>query len=159
MKLRNFFSSLLAGFGATTVHVALMAIKHRAGILPDFEPYEDLQRLLSSMTARSLESPFSWLLPYINGALILGFVFGKLFIHLPGRTAIAKGGAFGFATWLVMGLGFLPLAGRGVFARELGLGGWPAALMFVMLMIYAIVMSLLYAWLTAPPRTKAEGHR
>jgi len=156
--VRNFSSSLLAGFGATTVHIALMTIKHRAGILPDFEPYEDLQRLLSSMTARPLEFPFSWLLTYINGALILGFVFGKLFIHLPGRTAIAKGGAFGFAAWLVMGLGLLPLAGRGVFARELGLGGLPAALMFAMLMIYAIVMSLLYAWLTAPPRAKAEGH-
>jgi hypothetical protein len=158
MKLRNFISSLLAGFGATTVHIALMTIKHRAGILPDFEPYEDLQRLLSSMTALSIEAPFSWLLPFINGALILGFVFGKLFIHLPGRTAITKGGAFGFMAWLVMGFGLLPLAGRGIFARELGLGGLPAALMFAMLMIYAIVMSLLYAWLSAPPRTKAEVH-
>ena len=59
MKLRNFISSLVAGIGATTVHIALMTIKHRAGILPDFEPYEDLQRLLSSMTALSLEAPTS----------------------------------------------------------------------------------------------------
>jgi hypothetical protein len=157
MKLRNFISSLLAGFGATSVHIVLMTIKHRAGILPEFEPYEDLQRLLSSITAWSLESPFSWLLPYINGALILGFVFGKLFIHIPGRTAIAKGAAFGFAAWLVMGLGLLPLAGRGVFAYELGLGAMPAAVTFAMLMMYAIVMSMLYAWLTAPPRTNAKG--
>jgi hypothetical protein len=33
----------------------------------------------------------------------------------------------------------------------------PAALMFAMLTSYAIVMSLLYAWLTTPPRAKAEG--
>lgn len=33
MKLRNFISSLLEGFGATSVHIALMAIKHRLGIL------------------------------------------------------------------------------------------------------------------------------
>jgi hypothetical protein len=153
MKLRNFISSLAAGFGATIVHIVLMTIKHRAGILPDFEPYEDLQRLLSSATSLPLEAPYSWLLPFINGALILGFVFGKLFVHLPGRTAIAKGAAFGLAAWLVMGLGLFPLAGRGVFAFGLGLGGLPAALMFAMLMLYAIVMSLLYAWLTAPPRT------
>jgi hypothetical protein len=152
VKLRNFISSLLAGLGATTVHIALMSIKHRAGILPDFEPYEDLQRLLSSMTTLSLDAPFSWLLPLINGAVILGFVFGRLFVHLPGRTAIAKGAVFGFAAWLVMGLGLLPLAGRGVFAHELGHGGWPAALMLVMLMMYAIVMSLLYAWLSSSPR-------
>ena len=153
MKLGNFISSLLAGLGATSVHVVLMTIKHRAGILPDFEPYEDLQRLLSSVTSLSLAPPFSWLLPFVNGALILGFVFGRLFIHLPGRTAFAKGAAFGFVAWLVTGLGLLPLAGRGVFALEIGLGGLPAALMFAMLMPYAIVMSLLYAWLTVPPRT------
>jgi hypothetical protein len=155
MKLRNFISSLLAGFGATSVHVALMAIKHRFGILPNFEPYEDLQRLLSSITSLSFEAPLSWLLPLINGALILGFVFGRLFIHLPGRTALAKGAAFGLAAWLALGLGLLPLAGRGVFALELGLG--PAALMLAMLMMYSIVMSLLYAWLTTPLRTKAQG--
>jgi hypothetical protein len=157
MKLRNFISSLLAGFGATTVHMVLMSIKHRVGILPEFEPYEDLQRLLSSVTALPLNTPFAWLLPYINGALVLGFVFGRLFVHLPGRTAIAKGGAFGFAAWLMMGLGLLPLAGRGIFALDLGLGGLPAALMLAMLMMYAIVMSMLYAWLTTPTGAKAEG--
>jgi hypothetical protein len=149
VKLRNFLFSLLAGFGATTVHIALMAIKHRAGILPTFEPYDDLQRLLSSLTNLSFDSPLSWLLPYVNGALILGFVFGKLFAYLPGRTPIAKAAAFGLVAWLIMGLGLLPLAGRGIFARELGLGVLPALLMLAMLMTYAIVMSLLYASLTA----------
>ena len=159
MKLRNYLSSLLAGFGATLVHITLMTIKDRAGILPEFEPYEDLQRMLFSVAPLSLEPPYSWLLPYINGALILGFVFGKLYMHLPGRTAIAKGSAFGFAAWLVIGLGLLPLAGRGVFGYELGRGVLPAALTFAMLMMYAIVMSMLYASLTAPPRMKAESPR
>jgi hypothetical protein len=158
MKLRSFISSLVAGFGATAVHVVLMNIKHRAGILPNFEPYEDLQRLLASSTKLTLDGPFSWLLPLINGAVILGFVFGRLFIHLPGRTAVVKGAAFGFAAWLLMGLGLLPLAGRGVFGYELGLGGLPAALMLVMLMMYAIVMSLIYARLSAPPCRKGEVH-
>ena len=157
MKLPNFISSLLAGFGATSVHIALMAIKHRFGVLPDFEPYEDLQRLLSSITSLSFEAPLSWLLPFINGALVLGFVFGRLFVHLPGRTAIAKGAAFGLAAWLVMGLSLFPLAGRGAFALDLGLGALPAALMLAMLMMYSIVMSLLYAWLTTPLHTQTQG--
>ena len=148
VKLRNLASSFLAGTGATLVHVALMTIKHRAGILPGFEPYDDLQRLLSSLTGWSLDPPWSLLLPYVNGALVLGFVFGRLFARLPGRTAIAKGAAFGFVAWLVMSLGFFPLTGRGVFAWKLGLGAWPAALSFAMLMLYAIIMSLLYAGLT-----------
>jgi len=154
-KLRNLASSLLAGAGATLVHAALMAVKHRAGILPGFEPYDDVQRFLASVTDWSLEPPWSWLLPYINGALLFGFVFGRLFVHLPGRTAIAKGTAFGFAAWLAMGFGFFPLAGRGVFAWKLGLGALPAALSFAMLMLYAIVMSLLYARLTGRNAGKA----
>jgi hypothetical protein len=148
MLLRNLASSLLAGAGATLVHAALMAVKHRAGILPAFEPYDGVQRLLASVTGWSLEPPWSWLLPYVNGALVLGFVFGRLFVHLPGRTAAAKGVVFGVAAWLAMGFGFFPLAGRGIFAWKLGLGALPAALSFAMLLLYAIVMSLLYARLT-----------
>ena len=159
MKLRNVVSSLVAGFGATAVHVILMNIKHRAAILPNFEPYEDVQRLLASVTTLTLDAPFSWLVPLINGAVILGFVFGRLFKDLPGHTASVKGAVFGFAAWLVMGLGLLPLAGRGIFGYYLGLGVLPAALMLVMLLMYAVVMSLLYAWLSAPPHTNGEVHQ
>ncbi|HTO49596.1 MAG TPA: hypothetical protein VML91_18310 [Burkholderiales bacterium] len=56
-----------------------------------------------------------------------------------------------------MGFAVLPLAGHGIFARELGLGGLPATLMLAMLMIYAIVMSLLYTWLTTSSRAQGRG--
>jgi hypothetical protein len=107
--------------------MALMTIKHRAGVLPGFEPYNDPQRLLSSMTALTLDAPLSWLTPFINGALILDFVFGRLFAHLPCRSALAKGGVL------------------------------PPPPMLAMLMIYAMVMSRLCAWLPVPPDTKADG--
>ena len=150
MKLRNLIFSLLAGLGATSVHVALMEIKHRAEILPAFEPYDGLHRLLLPLMPQGMEPPLSWLIPDINGALILGFVFGQLFIYLPGHSAVVKGAVFGFTAWLVLGLGLLPLTGGGLFGSGLGLGAWPALLMFMMLTIYSIVMSLLYAWLTTP---------
>ena len=157
MKLRNSLFSLLAGFGASMVHIVLMEIKHRSGILPQFEPYADLQRLLSSMTAHAFEPPLSWLFPYINGALLLGFVFGQLFVYLPGRTAVVKGAVFGLFAWLVLGFGLLPLSGSGIFARGLGLGVFPAVLMLAMLMIYAVVMSLLYAWRTTRAAAQCRG--
>jgi hypothetical protein len=144
--MRRLFFSLLAGFGATSVHLILMALKRSAGILPEFDPYEDLQRLLSAATAGGFQPP-SWLLAYLNGALILGFAFGRLFAYLPGRTALARGAVFGLAAWLCLGFGLLPLAGRGLFAVNLNLGAWPALLMLAMLMIYSITMSLLYHWL------------
>ena len=68
--------------------------------------------------------------------MILGFLFERLYDRLPGAGAIAKGG---------------------VFALALGLGLQPAALMFAMLMSYAIVMSLLYAWLTVPARQTSQA--
>ena len=133
-----------------------LEIKHRAGILPGFEPYESLHALLAPLAFGNLSPPLSWLIPDINGALILGFVFGRLFTHLPGRSAAAKGAGFGFAAWLVLGLGLLPLLGQGLFGSKLGLGGLPALLMFVMLMIYCVVMSQLYSWLTTSPRLRGS---
>ena len=139
---------MLAGAGATSVHLALMALKASAGILPAFDPYADLQRLLFGATAGTFQPP-SWVLAYVNGGLILGLLFGRLVVYLPGRTPLARGAAFGLIGWLGMGLGLLPLAGRGLFGVRLELGAWPAALMLAMLLIYSITMSVLYDWLTA----------
>ena len=139
---------MLAGAGATSVHLALMALKRTAGILPTFDPYADLQRLLFGATAGALQPP-SWLLAYVNGGLVLGVLFGRMVAYLPGRTPVSRGAAFALAGWLAMGFGLLPLAGRGIFGVHLELGPWPAALMLAMLLVYAITMSLLYEWLTA----------
>lgn len=138
---------MLAGLGASTVHLVLMELKHRAGILPAFDPYADLQRMLSSFSSLASEAPWSWLLPYVNGSMLLGFLFGQSFLYLPGRTAWARGSVFGLLAWLVLGLGLLPLAGSGMFARNLGLGIMPALLMLGMLSIYGVALSLLYGWL------------
>lgn len=63
---------------------------------------------------------------------------------------------FGLVAWLATGLCLLPLADRGLFALKLGLGALPAALMFVMIMTYAIVMSLLYVRRLAASGTKTK---
>lgn len=150
VKLRNTILSLIAGLGASSVHIVLMEVKQRSGILPQFDPYADLQRVLSSFSSHAFETPLSWLLPYINGAMLLGFLFGQSFSYLPGRTALRKGAVFGFLAWLLLGLVLLPFSGSGVFAHRLGLGVMPALLMLVMLLTYAIVVSLIYQRLTAP---------
>ena len=141
---------MLAGMGATTVHLGLMALKKSFGLLPTFEPYEDLQRLLQTATAGALQVP-GWLLAYLNGAVILGFIFGKVFPYLPAGGWLHRGVAFGFLAWLCMGLGFLPANGRGFFGLALGLGAGPAALMLGMLTIYAISMSFFYEVLASRP--------
>jgi hypothetical protein len=139
--------SMMAGLGASTVHLVLMELKIRTGLLPTFDPYADLQRLLSSLSPLTLTAPWSWFLPYVNGSMLLGVVFGQLFAHLPGRSAWIKGCGFGVLAWLLLGMGLFPLAGIGIFAHRLQLGVMPALLMLAMLTTYAIIVSVLYGWL------------
>jgi hypothetical protein len=145
MKLRRIFMSLIAGLGASTVHLALMELKVRTGLLPTFDPYTDLQRLLASLLPLAPQTPGAWLLPTLNGSMLLGFLFGQLFPYLPGRSAWIKGGVFGIFSWLLLGLVLLPWAGIGIFAARLDLGVKPALLMLAMLSTYAITVSVLYS--------------
>jgi len=148
MKLRNVFLSLFAGLGASSIHLVLMELKHRTGILPEFDPYSDLQRMLSSVASPAIDTSLVWLLTYINGAMLLGFLFGQIFPYLPSKNVFIKGTMFGVFSWLLLGLGFLPLVGSGPFAYSLELGAMPAILMLAMLMVYSVAVSLLYDKLT-----------
>jgi hypothetical protein len=145
---RKVLFSLLAGLGASSIHLVLMELKHRTGILPEFDPYSDLQRMLSSVASPAIDTSWVWLLTYINGAMLLGFLFGQIFPYLPSKNVFIKGTMFGVFSWLLLGLVFLPLIGSGPFAYALGLGAMPALLMLAMLMVYSIAVSLLYAKLT-----------
>jgi hypothetical protein len=156
MKFRRILMSMLAGLGASSVHLALMEMKLRTGILPTFDPYTDLQRLLSSLSPDALAAPWSWLLPSLNGSMLLGLLFGQLFPYLPGRSAWVKGCVLGVLSWMLLGLGLLPLAGAGVFANKLALGAMPALLMLSMLTTYAIAVSVLYQWLIHPARKRHD---
>ena len=144
--LRN---SLVAGLCGSAVHSALMAIRNSVGFIPEFQPYDDLQRVLNSIIGSARISGAAWVIPFITGALLVGFVFGKIYLHLPGNNFIRKGLFFGIVAWLAMGLGFFPLVGHGVFAVDLKLGIKPAALMFGMLLTYSLTMSFVYDRLSA----------
>jgi hypothetical protein len=144
-SLKQLVSSLLAGFIATLVHISLMEIKHRLGVLPSFEPQVYFQEIFSPLFALSGSSPLWKYLPDINGGLLLGFLFGRLFIYLPGSRFTSKGMIFGLGAWLLLGLVVFPLGGLGVFAYAAGLGYLPAFLMLMMLMIYSVTMSFVYS--------------
>ncbi len=145
-KLRN---SLIAGLCGSLVHWALMAVRNFFGIVPEFQPYDDVQRVLNFAVGGIRIGGVEWAIPFISGALFVGFVFGKVYRQLPGSNFIDKGIFFGVFAWLAMGLGFFPLIGDGVFAVGLGLGVKPAMLMFVMLFTYSLTMSAVYDRLNA----------
>ena len=131
-----------------------MILKSRAGLLPSFQPYDDLQRLLGDLVGGSVGPAAPWILSFANGSLVLGFLFGRTYRLLPGRSGAVKGLVFGLIGWILMGLVFFPLLGRGLFATQAGLGLLPAAFSLVMVLTYSIVMGIAYSIL-CPTREPA----
>ena len=144
-QVRN---SMLAGLIGSVVHSTLMTIRDFVGVIPKFQPYDDMQRILHTVVGGEF-SGATWIIPFITGALFVGFLFGRIYRYLPGNDYIGKGVFFGILVWLTMGLVFFPLVGHGIFAAGLGLGIKPAMLMFGMLLTYSLTMSVVYDRLSA----------
>lgn len=136
--------SLFAGFCGAAAHSALMAFKSWSGLLPAFQPYASLQATLARAIGAEVHPTTVWLISFFSGATVLGFLFGRVYRVLPGRTAWAKGIIFGLFGWVVMGLAFFPAIGLGVFAANAGLGAAPALFALAMVLTYGIAMGLAY---------------
>jgi hypothetical protein len=128
----------------TIVHFAFMYLRSRLGLLPSFQPYQSFQAALSHWVGTNVPATVPWLLSFLNGMTILGFLFGRLNRLLPGRTGLSKGLSFGLIGWLFMGLIFFPLIGLGPFAVGARLGIAPAIMSLGMVLTYSIVLGAVY---------------
>jgi hypothetical protein len=124
-----------------------MYLKSRTGLLPPFQPYDSLQIALSHMVGSEVHPMVPWVLSFLNGSTIVGFIFGRSYRRLPGNNGAAKGLIFGVLGWAIMGLLFFPLLGLGFFATQIGLGLSPALFSLAMLLAYSVVMGIVYATL------------
>jgi hypothetical protein len=144
LRLRN---AILAGLCGMAAQSVLMGGRHWLGILPAFQPYDDLQRLLAEAVGDSLAPTLSWLLPMASGAVVWSSIFAWAYDVIPARTATGKGLVVTILAWLMTGLVILPALGHGVFAIRAGASGWPALMMLGMLAAYCLTLSLVYGWL------------
>jgi hypothetical protein len=138
------WKSVVAGLAGTIVHFAFMYLRSRLGLLPSFQPYPAFQTALSSWVGTDVPPMVPWLLSFLNGMTILGFLFARLKRLLPGRTGVSKGLSFGLIGWLFMGLIFFPLIGLGPFAVGVELGIAPAMMSLGMVLTYSIVLGTVY---------------
>ena len=143
--------SMTAGACGSVAHSGLMLMKSSVGFLPAFHPYEDLQRMLSELVGAAVPHFVPWALSFLNGSLVLGLLFGRLYQMLPGHSGAAKGIVFGAVGWIVMGVLLFPMLGQGLFATQLGLGLRPALFSLLMLLTYSIIMGMAYSALTIRP--------
>ena len=122
-----------------------MFLKSWQGWLPAFHPYEDLQHAIGEWAGSSVPAAVPWALSFLNGSLVLGLLFGRLYQMLPGHSGAAKGIVFGAVGWIVMGVLLFPMLGQGLFATQLGLGLRPALFSLLMLLTYSIIMGMAYS--------------
>jgi hypothetical protein len=139
------WKSLAAGLCGSAAHSGLMFLKSWMGWLPSFHPYEDIQQALSGLVGGPVSPAIPWALSFLNGAVVLGILFGRLYRLLPGSSGAAKGFVFGVFGWIAMGLLLFPMLGEGLFATGAGLGARPALFSLAMLLAYSIIMGIAYS--------------
>jgi hypothetical protein len=138
------FKAAIAGLSGSIAHSLLMYLKFEAGLLPSFQPYDNLQKTLSGLTGTAVHPVVPWIISFLNGSTIVGFIFGFAYRWLPGRTGAIKGLIYGVLGWAIMGLIFFPLIGLGLFAFGAELSIFPALFSLAMLLTYSIVMGTVY---------------
>jgi len=146
------WKSVIAGLCGTIVHFLFMYVKARTGLLPAFQPYHSFQVALGNWVGTNVPAIVPWALSFLNGMVILGFLFGRINRLLPGRTGASKGLVFGLIGWIFMGLIFFPLIGLGPFAIGVGLGVGPALMSLAMLLTYSVVLGTVYVALDPQSR-------
>jgi hypothetical protein len=159
MRVNVLGRSIAAGLCGGAAHFGLMYLKARTGLLPSFQPYDDLQRALAQLFGEPVHPVVPWALSFLNGAVVLGFVFGRSISYLPGRSGAMKGLVFGVLGWLAMGLLFFPWLGRGLFATRAGLGSAPAAFSLAMVLAYSVTMGVVFALLKPKRASGRSGSR
>lgn len=145
MDFNRTWKSIAAGLCGSVAHTGLMTFKSWTHLLPSFQPYADVQTMLTGLAGSSVHPLVPWALSYFNGSVVLGFLFGHAYRHLPGRSGAIKGAVFGFAVWIAMGLVFFPALGKGLFASQTGLGLAPTLFTLLMVLTYSVTLGIAYA--------------
>ena len=158
MNASRIWKTLAAGLCGSAAQSSLMFLKSRMGWLPSFQPYHDLQQALSQLVGSSVHPLLPWALSFLNGAVLLGFLFGRTYRWLPGESGAAKGFVFGALGWMMMGLVFFPMLGRGLFATRARLGFQPAIFSLLMVLTYSVIMGIVYSTLN-PGGTTGQDNR
>jgi hypothetical protein len=106
------FCGMAAGFLATIVLSAVMAVLVPMGLAPD------IIGLISQTLQTGRDT--GWILHFLVGTVAWGGFFAILQPFLPSRSVVVRGMMFGLGAWLAMMLIMMPIADAGYFGFELG---------------------------------------
>src|SRR4051812_44559849 len=103
MNVDRVWRTAFAGLCGSAAHSGLMFLKSQMGWLASFQPYHDLQQALSQLVGGAVNPWVPWALSFLNGSVLLGFLFGHVYRWLPGDSGATKGLIFGAVGWMAMG--------------------------------------------------------
>lgn len=131
---------IFAGLIATAVLSAVMVMKTMMGVMPQFNVISDWVGVLA-VVGLSIAPAVAWILHFALGA-VWGGLFSLLNHKLPGGYVVS-GIIFGVLAWLGMMVGFMPIAGNGLFA--LGISPMVTMATFVLHILFGAVLGFSYS--------------
>lgn len=135
--MKNWDKGLLAGLAATVVLSVLMVLKSVVGLLPAVNAIEMLTQLGATHFGMPESAAVGWIAHFVIGVVLWGLVFAGTYETWPSSPPI-KGAVFSFMVWLLMMSMFMPMAGAGFFATNIGPGAAIATL--VLHLIFGVVL-------------------
>lgn len=146
--MRRIAAGIVAGLIATAILSIVIALKAALGIVPELS----MIGALSEASARVLGTPrnlvVGWIEHLLIGTVLWGAVFGLT--SSVWQQHIIRGIIFAVATWLLMMIFLMPLAGLGVFGAALGVV--PVLTALVLHLIYGLVLGYYFGRLMSPNR-------
>lgn len=139
---------IFAGFVATAVLSALMALKAQSGYWPDLDVIGMLASMANSYAGLPRAPAIGWGLHFFIGTIAWGVLFGMLAPHLLGPSYWLRGIVFALGCWLAMMALFMPLADAGLFGNRLG--AIAPVLTLALHVVFGAVIG--YAWLPGDPQ-------
>lgn len=136
--MRKIISGIIGGLVATIVISILMLIKTKLGWLPALNPIADNATLMGSPH----ELLIGWVIHFIVGSLLWGILFAFFSMVATNISATSRGLLFGILAWIAMMLVFMPIAGHGLFASNIGIAAMIMSL--IMHLIYGLVLGFVY---------------
>jgi hypothetical protein len=137
--------AIISGVAGSVTQGMLMLIKSRFNILPEFQPYFEIQQLFSKLTIGIPTHYLVLFANFINGAFVLSYLFGRMYNWLPSKHGLIKGLIFGVFGWLLLNLVLFPMVGYGIFASKLNLGLLPSMFSLLMVQTYSLALAFTYA--------------
>ncbi len=138
MTTGNWMKGMVAGFVATLILSALMAMKAMMGVTPELNPIKMIADMLGASPA------VGWAMHFMIGTMLWGTLFAWLNPSLPGESHWLRGIVFAVGAWLVMMAAMMPMAGAGFFGSHLGM---MAPVMTLMLhIVFGFVLGAVYAF-------------